>query len=78
MMLIEYLNKLTFDGTIDTLYKHGIIPYHYVIYRDIYNHRELLLKQGYKRTESVYMISVMFGLSYRTVYLAIKEMQKTL
>lgn len=76
MTLIHYINELTFNGTFDKLYSAGIIPYHYVMYRDIHNMRDALLKQGYKKTESVYELTNRFGLSYATIYNALKEMKK--
>ena len=76
MTLIQYINELTFNGTLDKLYMAGIVPYHYIMYRDIYNMRDALLRQGYKKTESVYTLSVQFGLDYSTIYRALKEMNK--
>lgn len=74
MTLIQYLNKLTVDGTIDNLYNHGVISYQLLRNRDIYNMRNLLILQGIKKTETIYILSVKFRIDYRTVYRALEQM----
>lgn len=78
MKIIDFLNKLTIEGTLDKLYSHGIISYHWLMYRDIYNLRNLLLQQGHKKTETIYILSVKFRIDYTQVYRAIKKMNTIL
>lgn len=75
MTLIEYLNELTIKGTIDNLYNSGVIPYHILRNRDIWNMRDLLIRQGIKRTETIYILSEKFRIQDRQVYYALKQME---
>jgi hypothetical protein len=78
MRLIDFLNRLTIEGTLDSLYQQGVIGYHWLMYRDIYNLRDLLLKQGHGKTESIYILSIKFRLDYSNVYRALKKMDSPL
>jgi hypothetical protein len=78
MRLIEFLNKLTIEGTLDSLYSQGVIGYHWLMYRDIYNLRDLLLKQGHGKTESIYILSIKFRIENRQIYNALKKMEQVL
>ena len=75
MTMIEYLNQLTFNGTIDNLYSQGVIGYHWLMYRDIYNLRDALIRQGHKRNDSVHTVANKFRIDRSSVYRAIKKME---
>jgi hypothetical protein len=78
MRTIDFLNKITFDGTIDYLFKAGVIKYNWLMYRDIYNMRDMLLKQGYSKKDSVYVCVVKFRIDYSNVYRALKKMEENI
>ena len=78
MRLIDFLNRLTIEGTLDSLYQQGVIGYHWLMYRDIYNLRDLLLKQGHGKTESIYILSIKFRIENRQIYNALKKMDSQL
>ncbi len=76
MTLIEYLNKLTIEKTIESLYACGVIGDNWLRYRDIWNMRDLMLRQGVKRQESIYILSIKFRVSDRHIYRALKKMEQ--
>lgn len=76
MKLVDYLNRLTLDGTINSLYFHGVISYQWLRNRDIYNMRNILILQGVKRTDTIYILSEKFRIQERQVYYALKKMEE--
>jgi hypothetical protein len=76
MRLIDYLNELTFLGQIDKFYQIGMIGIHWLSYRDVYNMRDVLLKQGVKRNDSIYQLEIRFGYSRSMIYKILAKMEE--
>jgi hypothetical protein len=76
MSKLNLINDLTISGTITELHRCGVVSYKVLMYRDIYYDVDVLLKMGTEKTVAKQQVADRFGVCLKTVYNAIKFMEK--